>query len=228
MAEITYFIAFLAGIVSFLSPCVLPLIPGFIGYLSGARVDRRSTFLHSVAYVAGFTTVFALLGLLLATVLSSVSYTAQLLLSRASGIIIIVLGVHTAGWVRIPFLNQERSLQVRRERGAYATSFLFGAAFAVGWTPCIGPVLGAMLALVASQPAHGFGLLLIYSLGLGLPFLAVGLFSGQALAYIKKHKGFLRWFNITVGIMLIFLGVLIFTQTLSLFADWSTLIRVLS
>ncbi len=229
MAQLTLLVAFLAGIVSFLSPCVLPLLPGFLAYLSGTSIGdgKWRTFSHSAVYVLGFSCVFALLGVLLNTVLANVSYGVQAWLSRIGGAVIIVFGLHLTGLIRIPFLMREHSAEVKESSGAkssgmaYVTSFLFGASFAVGWSPCVGPVLGSVLTLAASQPGQSFGLLLAYALGLGLPFLLVGIFSGQALALIKRYGRFLEYFNIVVGVLLIALGILVFTQTLSLVANFS-------
>jgi cytochrome c-type biogenesis protein len=222
MAEVTFFLAFIAGIISFLSPCVLPLLPGFLAYLSGGNSDRRTIFLNSVAYVIGFSAVFAFLGVLLNTVLVTSAYTVQAWLSRIGGTIIIVFGLHLAGIISIPFLLQEHAAEIKFQR-SYITSFLFGASFAVGWSPCVGPVLGSVLTLAATQPGTSFSLLMAYALGLGLPFLLVGAFSGQTLAYIKKYGSFLKYFNIVVGILLIIIGILVFTQTLSIIANFSLL-----
>jgi cytochrome c-type biogenesis protein len=228
MADVTILLVFVAGILSFLSPCVLPLLPGFLGYLSGTSIDgdRKKLFLNSVAYVLGFASVFALLGVLLNTTLQGSSGAVQLWLGRIGGIIIIVFGLHLTGLLRIPWLQQERTIRVKKFSISYVTSFLFGASFAVGWSPCVGAVLGSVLALAATQPGTSFGLLLAYSLGLGVPFLIVGLFSSQALVYIQRYGKFLTYFNIIVGIFLIILGVLVFTQTLSLVANWSFVSRI--
>ena len=186
MVEITVIAAFVAGIVSFLSPCVLPLIPGFLAYLSGTSIEnpqgaRWKIFFNSVAFVLGFSLVFALLGVLLNTVLEKISYSVQLWLSRAGGIIIILFGIFLLGLIKVPFLEREHKLAVKKKFSiTYVTSFVFGAAFAVGWTPCVGAALGAILVLAASQPASAFFLLLAYTLGLGLPFLLVGLFTSKA------------------------------------------------
>jgi cytochrome c-type biogenesis protein len=221
MAQLSIIIAFAAGIISFLSPCVLPLIPAFLGYLAGTGTSSRMhMFLNSVMYVLGFSIVFALLGILLNTVLANAAYGVQLWLGRIGGIIIIIFGLHLTGLIRIPFLYADKHIEVKRS-ASYATSFLFGAAFAVGWSPCVGPVLGTVLALAASQPGQAFTLLLAYSLGLGLPFLIVGLFSSQALAIIRKYGKFLEYFNVVVGILIIILGILVFTQSLNLVANWS-------
>lgn len=228
MVEVTVIAAFIAGIVSFFSPCVLPLIPGFLAYLSGTGIGqtkgaRLKLFLNSVAYVLGFATVFSLLGVLLNTVLEKISYQVQEWLARAGGVIIILFGLYLVGLIKLPFLEKEHKLSTRKFSISYVTSFLFGAAFAVGWTPCVGAVLGSVLALSVTQPGLSFALLLTYSIGLGVPFLVVGLFSEQAIKWIEKLGPALRYFNIVVGILLIALGILVFTQTLNIVASLPTI-----
>ena len=221
--------AFLAGIVSFLSPCVLPIIPGLIAYLSGVSLtdhhhNRWKMFFNSLAFVLGFSVVFALLGVLLNTFLQEVSIQLQTWLSRIGGILIIIFGLYLLGLFKIGFLESERRLKVKRRFSlTYVTSFVFGSAFAVGWTPCIGPVLGAVLTLAIVSPGKSLFLLLAYALGLGIPFLIVGLFSEWAIGFVKKYKKFLKYFNIVVGVFLIILGILVYTQTLALVANFPLL-----
>lgn len=225
MVEVTLIAAFIAGLASFLSPCVLPLIPGFLAYLSGSSgkhihgKQRARMFLHSLMFVLGFSLVFSLLGVLLNTVLDSISYTTQLWLSRIGGAIIIIFGLYVLGLIKINFLEREHKFRLLGLHPGYLTSFVFGAAFAVGWTPCVSAVLGSVLALAVSNPGLSFFLLIAYTLGLGLPFLLVGIFSEQAIAWINKSEKFLKYFNIIVGIFLIILGILVFTQTLNLVAN---------
>ena len=221
--------AFLGGIISFLAPCVLPIIPGFLAYLAGtstteAGSKRREVFLNSVFFVLGFSLVFALLGVLLNTLLERVAYDVQLWLSRAGGVVIIFFGLSLVGLIRIPFLEREHKWNVRtRFKSRYATSFLFGLAFAAGWTPCVGPALGVILGLAATEPGSAFVLLLTYALGLGIPFLLVGAFTGQAVAFINRHAKGLRYLNMVFGVVLLALGVLIFTQKLALIANFGFL-----
>lgn len=224
MVEIGIVAAFVAGIVSFLSPCVLPLIPAFLAYLSGTSVGqkgaRMKVFLNSVAYVIGFTSVFALLGVLLNSVLSGSAYTVQLWLSRIGGAVIIFFGLYLLGLIKLEFLQREYKFTPKtRFSVSYLTSFVFGAAFAVGWTPCVGAVLGSILVLAASQPGSSFLLLFAYALGLGIPFLVVGAFTTQALTAIRRLGPFLKYFNMIFGIVLIILGILVFTQTLNIVAN---------
>jgi cytochrome c-type biogenesis protein len=224
MVEVTYLVAFAAGIVSFLAPCVLPLVPGFLAYLAGTTVregaaKRWDIFAASVLFVAGFSVVFSILGVLLNTILTSVANDVQVWLSRAGGLIIIFFGLYLTGLIRLGWLEKEYKFNVTGKRSKYVTSFLFGVAFAAGWTPCVGAALGAILGLAASQPGIAFSLLLAYSLGLGLPFIVTGLFASRAAPLITKYADALGYINIAFGIVLIIIGILIFTQTLSLVAN---------
>ena len=225
MVEPTIIVSFIAGIVSFVSPCVLPLIPGFLAYLSGTSAGqegaRLKIFLNSVSFVLGFSLVFALLGVLLNTVLERVSYSVQTWLSRVGGIIIILFALYLLGLIKINFLEREHKFAVKKKFSiSYVTSFVFGTAFAVGWTPCVSAILGSVLALVATKPGLGFTLLMTYALGLGIPFLIVGLFSTRATALISRSATALKYFNIIVGILLLILGILVFTNKLNVVANF--------
>ncbi|MEK7090416.1 MAG: cytochrome c biogenesis protein CcdA, partial [Patescibacteria group bacterium] len=148
--------------------------------------------------------------------------------SRAGGLIIIFFSLYLLGLIRIPFLEKEYKFEVHAKfKSRYLTSFLFGLAFAAGWTPCVGPALGIILGLAATQPASAFILLLTYALGLGIPFLVVGAFTGQAAEFISRHGTGLKYLNIVFGIILLALGVLIFTQKLSLIANFGFLNKLL-
>jgi len=225
--------AFLGGLISFLAPCVLPIIPGFLAYLAGASTTdtgskRREIFINSVFFVLGFSIVFALLGVLLNTLLENIAYDVQLWLSRIGGIMIIFFGLYLIGLIKIPFLEKEYKLGVNTKfKSRYATSFFFGLAFAAGWTPCVGPALGVILGLAATQPGSAFILLFTYALGLGIPFLIVGAFTGQAADFINQHIVGLKYLNIVFGVILLALGVLIFTQKLSLIANFEFLNKIL-
>lgn len=237
--------AFLGGLISFLAPCVLPIIPGFLAYLAGASSvkspksdhgastkdegsKRKDIFVNSVFFVLGFSIVFALLGVLLNTLLENIAYDVQLWLSRIGGVMIIFFGLYLVGLIKIPFLEREYKMSVNTKfKSRYATSFLFGLAFAVGWTPCVGPALGVILGLAATAPGSAFLLLLTYALGLGIPFLIVGAFTGQAADFISRHAVGLKYLNIIFGIILLALGVLIFTQKLSLIANFGFLNNIL-
>ncbi len=223
--EVSYGIAFVAGLVSFLAPCVLPLMPGYLAYLAGTTVadsasHRRQVFINSLCFVLGFSLVFSIVGLLLHTALADVSYVAHVWLARAGGAIIVLFGVYLLGFFRVPFLEREHRPSPAALRSRYLTSLLFGAAFAVGWSPCVGAVLGAILGLAAAQPSSAFGLLLAYSLGLSLPFLALGAFTSQAARVVRRMGPYLRWANVAFGAILIAFGVLVFTQNIGRVSNW--------
>ncbi len=225
--------AFLGGLVSFLAPCVLPIIPGFLAYLAGASTTetgskRKEIFINSIFFVLGFSIVFALLGVLLNTLLENIAYDVQLWLSRIGGVMIIFFGLYLVGLIKIPFLEKEYKFGVKTKfKSRYATSFLFGLAFAAGWTPCVGPALGVILGLAATEPGSAFILLLTYAMGLGIPFLIVGAFTGHATDFINRYAVGLNYLNIIFGIILLALGVLVFTQKLSLIANFDLLNKIL-
>lgn len=228
MANIPILVAFIAGIVSFLSPCILPIIPGFLAYLAGesssnagAKPSRWSIFLNSFFFVLGFSIVFALLGVLLNGVLSHVAYAVQSWLAWIGGTIVIFFGLYLMGFFRIRFFESDHKLNFGTKLNSrYLTSLLFGLAFAAGWTPCVGPVLGGILGIAASAPGEAFWLLLSYAVGLGIPFLIVGLFVAQSANIINKYAAKLEYINPIFGAILVVLGVLVFTQDLPLIANF--------
>jgi len=185
-------------------------------------------FLASVFFVLGFSFVFSLLGILLQTVLSNVSFQVQTWLGRIGGIFIIFFGLYLLGFIKPKFLEQEHKLHIKKKfKSVYLTSFIFGAAFAVGWTPCVGAILGAVLALAIIEPSTAFFLLLSYSLGLGIPFLLVGLFTNQAQGLINKAGKWITYANYIFGAILIVLGIFVFTNQLSLIANFPIASKIL-
>jgi len=232
VGEISIFIAFLAGLVSFIAPCILPLVPGYLAYLSGVsitdkEIDKKQVLTHSILFVLGFSTVFALIGVLLNTVLSSVAFDAQVWMSRIAGLVIIVFGLYLAKLVRIPFLDREYKVKVKTKFGSkYLSSFAFGVAFAAGWSPCVGAVLGGILALAATNPGSSFFLLFAYSLGLGLPFILLSFFISQANELIKKYRRWFNYLNIGFGYVLIILGILVFTQEIFRISNFGFVIEL--
>jgi cytochrome c-type biogenesis protein len=234
MTTIPILVAFFAGIVSFLSPCILPIIPGFLAYLAGesssaaTKPSRLSIFLNSFFFVLGFSIVFALLGVLLNGILSHVAYMVQSWLAWIGGTIVIFFGLYLMGFFRIRFFESDHKLTPKVNfRSRYLTSLLFGLAFAAGWTPCVGPVLGGILGVAASAPGEAFFLLLSYALGLGLPFLLVGLFVSQSADLINKYAAKLEYVNPVFGAILVILGVLVFTQDLPLIANFGFINSIL-
>lgn len=232
--ELSLGIAFVAGIISFLSPCILPIVPGFLAYLGGTSVTeaaghRKQVFINAVFFVLGFSVIFAVLGIVLNTVLSTVAYDARIWFSRIGGVLIIVFGLYLTKLIRIPFLEREYKFHVGvgNIRSRYLTSFTFGAAFAAGWTPCVGAILGGILTLAVVQPGSAFFLLLAYALGLGIPFLLVGLFAAGAQGFIARHVAAMEYFTIAFGVVLVGLGILVFTNRLAQFASFEILNKFL-
>lgn len=235
MDTVSLWVAFAAGVVSFISPCVLPIIPGFIAYLSGATIargvdgqpaqaKRSELFLNSLFFVIGFSVIFAILGVLLNSVLHGVAHSVQTWLAWIGGAVVIFFGIYLMGFFHIPFLEREHKIgHGKKFNSRYLTSFVFGMAFAAGWTPCVGAALAAILGLAVSAPGTAFYLLLAYSLGLGLPFLVVGLFASGAANLFNKYAGIVRYINIVFGFLLVILGVLVFTQNVSLLGNFSVL-----
>lgn len=232
MTEPTLALAAAAGLASFLSPCMLPVIPAFFAQLAGTSLGsadsgRRDVFFNAALFVAGFSAVFAALGIALNAILSGSSAEVITWLSRISGAVIILLGLHLTCLLRLPLLDREYALRPGAGRPGRITPVLFGASFAVAWTPCVGPILGSTLALAAAQPALAFPLLLAYAAGLGAPFLLAGLFPARAFAFLKRHRRVARALHYAFGVALIGMGVLVFTDTLSLLANFRLLQEVL-
>lgn len=211
-------IAFVAGLLSFLSPCVLPLVPIYLLQMAGAAGgtfgDRRHTFAHALSFVLGFSVIFVLLGLS-AGLLSSLLQDNLRTLMRVAGLILIVFGLHLAGVVRIPWLARTYQVDLARSTTpSFIGSGLIGASFSLGWTPCVGPVLGGILTLAAGTGTalHGALLLAFYSAGLGVPFLITGLLAGQATSVLKRFNRALPLVEVASGALLVVAGILIFTD----------------
>jgi len=193
-----------------------------------SKSNQLGIFINSLFFVLGFSVVFSLVGVLLQGVLASISLTVQTWLGYIGGVIIIFFGLYLLKLIKIPFLEREHKLKVKKRfKYSYITSFVFGAAFAVGWTPCVGAVLGAILTLAVTQPGSAFWLLLVYSLGLGIPFLVVGAFTEGVSRLINKTGRWLNYLNYFFGILLIVLGALVFTNKLSRVANFPVLTELL-
>lgn len=224
MNDVTIFVAFGAGIVSFLAPCVLPLVPGFIAYLGGiaiepkipsALVSRFAMLYASIFFVLGFTTVFAILGVVLHSALVQAGPGLQATFAKIGGAIVIFFGLYLMGLVKLAFLERPHFFKVRKKFSSRSlTSFVFGAAFAAGWTPCAGAALGAILGLAVLAPTKTFFLLTAYALGLGVPFLIIGAFAGEIERYLARGSSWILYVNILFGGVLVWLGALAFTQNL--------------
>ena len=215
-------IAFVAGLLSFFSPCVLPMVPIYIGYLSGAAITpegiitaRREAVAHAAAFVLGFTLIFVTIFSALSALTTFVSKTD---LARLAGVILIVFAIHFIGIVRIPLLYQEARRHVGQRPLGYPTSLLTGMAFAAGWSPCIGPTLTGVLALGQQQETvlESAALLLVYAAGLGAPFLLTAFAFGSATAWLKKMTPHLRKVEIASGVLLLLMGALLLTDQFKL------------
>jgi cytochrome c-type biogenesis protein len=211
-----------------LSPCILPLIPAYLTFLAktsfsevskNEKESRKEVFLASLCFVIGFSFVFSILGVLLQSTLSSVAYDLRTYLSYLGGVIIILFGLLLTGILEFPALSKEYKFHVKSIDNRYLSSLIFGAAFAVGWSPCVGAVLGSILTLAVTSPQNAFPLMLSYSLGLGIPFLIAGAFLAQFNSFMKFVSPYIKTINLVFGIVLIILGILVFTGTLSSVAN---------
>lgn len=237
--DVTYIGAFVAGLLSFLSPCVLPLIPSYITYITGlsfadlqaehpSHIIRQKSILHSLAFICGFTLVFVLLGAS-ATYIGSFLQHNSNVIRKVGGVILVVLGIHVTGLVPLRFLMAEKRVSIKHKPSGYAGSFLVGIIFAAGWTPCIGPILAAILAVAATEESvyQGIILLLIYSLGLGVPFFLSALAMHRFIVAFNRFKKYIRIFEIMTGVLLMVIGVLIYTNWLPRLSGYlDTLLRV--
>jgi cytochrome c-type biogenesis protein len=237
VAEITILIAALAGLGSFVAPCILPMIPAFLAYLSGTTitdlnqkngtgivsVNKSKVILNTVFFVLGFSVVFSTLGVLINSVFAS--QTSELIdsFNQIGGIIIIGFGIFLILSTKIRALNAEKKFMPKNFKASYPMSFIFGLAFAAGWTPCVGPILGSILTLAATTPAASFNLLLSYSLGLGIPFILIGVFFSKATKIIKKMNKHLKYYSLILGGFIILLGILVFTNQLAYIANFPLL-----
>ena len=235
MAEITLAVAALAGLGSFVAPCILPMIPAFLAYISGTTlselnqkqgstiaINRTNIVLNSVFFVLGFSVVFSTLGVIINSVLST---SAEVLvgLNQIGGIIIIGFGAFLLLSTKITKLNMEKKFFPKRSKASYPMSFVFGLAFAAGWTPCVGPILGTILTLAATTPSVAFNLLLAYSLGLGIPFILIGIFYSRANKIIRSMSKHLKYYNVILGAFIVILGILVFTNQLAYIASFPLL-----
>ena len=241
MAEITLAVALLAGLGSFVAPCILPMIPAFLAYISGSTlselnqkggsqtivVNRTKIILNTVFFVLGFSVVFSTLGVIINSTLTT--STGDLIdgFNQVGGIIIIGFGVFLLLSSKITKLNIEKKFIPKRSKTSYPLSFVFGLAFAAGWTPCVGPILGTILTLAATTPSVAFNLLLVYSLGLGIPFILIGIFFSRASKIIKAMSKHLKFYNLILGGFIIILGVLVFTNQLAYIANFPLLNELL-
>ncbi len=218
--QITIGLAFLAGLASFLSPCVFSLVPAYVGYLGGRAAggettesNRFITFTHGLAFVLGFSVVFVTLGVA-TSAFGRLLYDLRFILSKVGGVIVIIFGLHMIGVFRIPFLEYDTRIQKAPDRKlGYLSSALMGVFFSAGWSPCVGPVLGTILTLVwnGGSISQGVSLLSAYSAGLGIPFLIAALGVGWVSLTLRKYGKVMRYVEIAMGVVLIVVGVMLFT-----------------
>lgn len=225
-ASIGVTISFTAGVLSFLSPCVLPLIPSYVSFITGMSLDdvqrsRRTTLLHALLFVAGFTIVFMALGAT-ATVLGRLFHQERDWVGRVGGVLVIVLGLYLLGVFNIGAFSRERRVHIANKPLGYLGTVLVGMAFAAGWPPCIGPILGGVLTYTASSADLNRGLLLLfaYSLGLALPFLLAALMIDKFMAVFQRYKGALVWMSRASGVLLIGIGILMITGSMTVLTTW--------
>lgn len=224
--------AFFAGILTFLAPCTLPLVPGYLGFISGASVEdlkdpakakhaRRKIFMNGLLYVIGFTAVFVLMGTIFGIGgIALAKY--RIILTRVAGVFVIIFGLYMIGILKLKFLNflnsdKHASFTKHLKPGKPTSSLLFGGAFAFGWTPCVGPILGSVLLLASTTSTVGQGafMLFVFSLGLAVPFLLIAAGVGTATKYLKKFTKYLSVISIIGGVFLIFIGILLVTNSFS-------------
>ena len=222
----SFALAFVAGVLSFLSPCVLPLIPSYVGFLTGLTLEelevRRGTALaHALWFVAGFSLIFIALGAT-ASALGVLLLRSQVWIGRIGGGVVILFGLYLLGVVRPGLLMRERKVQLARKPLGYLGSAFVGITFGAAWTPCIGPILGAILTLAAAQASvgHGAALLTAYSAGLALPFVVTALALDRFLSWFQRFRPYLVWVERIAGILLILLGLLLVTDRFTLLAGW--------
>jgi cytochrome c-type biogenesis protein len=231
MPDVTYFAALLAGLISFLSPCVLPLVPPYLVYMAGASLERladeepeprvrKETALAAGLFVAGFSTVFIALGAS-ATLIGSVLRAYSDWLSMIAGVVIIIMGLHFLGLTRVSFLLREKRLGMAKPIGLWG-AYVMGLAFAFGWTPCIGPILAAILAVAASEATvlKGASLLAVYSLGLGIPFVLAALLAEPFAAFLSRFRGHMQKVEMAMGALLVLTGVMFLTGSISTMSFW--------
>lgn len=232
MTSVGVVVAFSAGLFSFLSPCVLPLFPSYVSFITGMSVSdltadltgaaRRRVMLHAVAFVLGFSLVFVALG-------ASFSAAGQFLLDyrnlirQVGGVLIVLFGLYIAGVFKLAAMGRTMQFQLREKPAGYLGSLVVGITFAIGWTPCVGPILGAILSLAgtAETVQRGIGLLVAYSAGLGVPFLLSAVALGSFLKFFKRYRPFIPVMERAAGVLLVIVGVLVFTNYYVVLNSWA-------
>lgn len=233
MANITLGLAFIAGLASFLSPCVFSLVPAYVGYLSGRAAggeasenNKLVTFLHGLAFVLGFSVVFVLLGVA-ASAFGGLLFSIRTWLAKIGGIVVIIFGLHMIGVYRIPFLEYDTRVQELPDpKWGYLSSALLGVFFSAGWSPCVGPVLGAILTLAINggSVSQGAILLTVYSAGLAIPFLVAALGIGWVGATLRKYGKAMHYVEVGMGVILVIVGIMLFAGTFEFIARYGNFV----
>jgi len=222
--DLTIFVAMIAGLLSFLSPCVLPLFPSYISFVAGVSFDeiqgtaanprtRRAILLNSILFILGFSLVFISLGAG-ATLLGQILFQRQGIIRKIGGVLVILMGLYVAGWLRVPFLMREWRIELKDRPAGYLGAVMVGITFAAGWTPCIGPILGSILTLASVSQTASTGILMLsaYSLGLAIPFFACSLAIHRFVAFFDRFKRFFPVVTRGSGLVLIGLGLLLISD----------------
>ena len=237
MAEITIFLAIIAGISSFFAPCILPIIPAFLAYISGITIsdlgksteprtisiNKTNVILNTVFFVLGFSVVFSALGVTINSLFASSANELISSFNYVGGLVIISFGLFMIASFKIQKLNFEKKIFPSRTGASFPLSFIFGLAVAAGWTPCVGPILGSILTLAVTTPGDAFNLLLAYSVGIGIPFIIMGIFITQATGFVKKISKHLKYYTVILGSLIIILGILVFFNQLAIIASFPLL-----
>lgn len=232
-AQVSILVAMGAGLLSFLSPCVFPLIPSYLAFVGGLSLEevqgpvaldrnRRQLLLNAVAFIGGFSAIFIAFGAS-ATALGQLLFDYQLVIRKVGGVLVVLFGLHIAGWLTIPFLMREKHLDLKGRPGGYLGAFLVGVTFAAGWIPCVGPILGSILVLASTSHTAGHGILLLaaYSAGLAIPFFLSAVLFGRFLRFFARFKLLLPWVSRVSGLFLILVGVLLLTDYFTLLSTFA-------
>lgn len=230
ISNITVWLALLAGLASFLSPCVFTLVPAYVGYLGGIaagngavgeKPSRWLTFSHGLAFVLGFSIIFVSLGVA-ASFAGGLLYDLRFWLSKIGGIVVIIFGLHMIGILHLPFLSYDTRVQKAPDpKLGYLSSAMMGVFFSAGWSPCVGPVLGTILTLAINggSVSQGASLLTFYSAGLAIPFLLAALGIGWVSATLRKYNKVMRYVEIGMGVILVIIGIMLFSGTFEIIAQ---------
>lgn len=232
-AQVSILVAMGAGLLSFLSPCVFPLIPSYLAFVGGLSLEevqgpvaldrnRRQLLLNAVAFIGGFSAIFIAFGAS-ATALGQLLFDYQLVIRKVGGALVVLFGLHIAGWLTIPFLMREKHLDLKGRPGGYLGGFLVGVTFAAGWIPCVGPILGSILVLASTSHTAGHGILLLaaYSGGLAIPFFLSALLFGRFLQFFARFKRLLPWVSRVSGVFLVLVGALLLTDYFTLLSTFA-------